>query len=68
MTAICYQCRGTAGELIAVGIIGQDNSGGGTLYACAACRKARRLMPMKDWKHIGDGRPQYYSRTVPERR
>jgi hypothetical protein len=65
VTATCYQCRGTAGELIAVGIIGQDNSAGGTLYGCPPCRKANRLVPMADWKRIADGSPQYYPKPPP---
>lgn len=62
MSAHCYQCRGTTGPLIPVGIVGQDNSAGGTIHACQGCRKANRLVPMADWKHVGDGRPQYYPR------
>ncbi|TKA01986.1 hypothetical protein [Actinacidiphila oryziradicis] len=60
MSACCYQCGGTDGALIPVGIVGQDNSAGGTIRACPACRKVNRLVPMADWKYIGDGRPQYY--------
>lgn len=60
MNAHCAWCRESTREPIPVGIVGQDNSAGGTIHACPICRHLNNLIPMADWKHIGDGRPQYY--------
>lgn len=66
MNAHCAWCRESTREPVAVGIVGQDNSSGGTTYACPTCRWLNNLVPMADWKTPGDGRPQYYPAPIPQ--
>ncbi|WP_169317224.1 hypothetical protein [Actinacidiphila oryziradicis] len=60
MSAVCTWCRKSTRAPVAVGIVERGTGPSGTTYACPACKTRRRIIPMADWKHVGDGWPQFY--------
>ena len=65
MTAICSWCKEPTGEPIAVGLVERGSGPPATTHACPTYRDLRGIIPVDEWEHVGDGRPQYYPTGEP---
>lgn len=60
----CYCCRQSTLDAVVVGFIEVGSGAAPSIYACSACVRAYRLLPLDEHPPGTDGRPRYAPRPI----